>query len=86
MPNIPTLPANRPTLAEDLSVLAWLQITRDPLSPVCTSYLCGALPQWSMTASGALSTTTRRIALAVGTMAADLARLARAQSARGRQH
>ncbi len=54
MPTTPTLPTDRPTLAEDLSVLAWLQITRDQLSPVCTSHLCGALLEWSMTGDGQL--------------------------------
>jgi len=54
VPNIPILPAGRPTLAEDLSVLAWLQITRDQLSPVCISHLCGALLEWSMTGDGQL--------------------------------
>lgn len=54
MPNIPPLPADWPTLDEDLSVLAWLQITREQLSPVCTSHLCGALLEWSMTGDGQL--------------------------------
>ncbi len=52
MPNTPTLPTEQPTLDEDLSVLAWLQFTRDPLSPACTSHPCGALLECSMTGVG----------------------------------
>ncbi len=36
------------TLAEDLSVLAWLENSRSQLSSDCTNHLCGALLEWSM--------------------------------------
>ncbi len=54
MTTTPNPPAGRPTLDDDLSVLAWLQITRDQLSPVCTGHVCGALLEWCMTGDGQL--------------------------------
>ena len=47
-------PSAEPSLAEDLSVLAWLQVTHDQLSEVCTGHVCGALLEWSMSGGGQL--------------------------------
>ena len=56
MPVDPTRPAADqqwpsyapPTLGQDLSVLAWLENSRNQLSADCTNYLCGALLEWSL--------------------------------------
>ena len=64
MPDIPFLPDTddptvpsadqrwptdpQPTLAQDLSVLAWLETRREQLSSDCTDFICAALLEWSM--------------------------------------
>ncbi len=62
MPNTPSMPVDPtrpaadqrwpsyppPTLVQDLSVLAWLENSRNQLSAACSNYLCGALLEWSL--------------------------------------
>lgn len=40
--------AGPPTLAHDLSTLAWLEAYSTQLSPDCTDYICSALLEWAM--------------------------------------